>query len=172
MERDKRPKRVISSLLGLTVGQLGATAPSAVIDLASTNLDCLVGVDVTKSAAVSCLDVNGATAPLVQAAHATVAAFPPPTITATASGSAGWQRTPVTVTLTASDGTGPGIRSITYSATDAQATPETTVLGSTTQVVVSSDGTTTISYWATDNAGTPSDGRHHFGSGNCNNSNR
>ncbi|HEY0805012.1 MAG TPA: hypothetical protein VGD84_08110, partial [Pseudonocardiaceae bacterium] len=76
----------------------GAT-PSAVLDLASSDLGCLVGVDVRQGSPVSCLDVNGAFAPLLQTAHAPAA---PPTIAASVSSSGGWQRTPVTVTLSAS----------------------------------------------------------------------
>ncbi|HEY0805014.1 MAG TPA: hypothetical protein VGD84_08120, partial [Pseudonocardiaceae bacterium] len=94
----------------------------------------------------------------LQAAHAPVVAGPP-AVSATAlpvAGPSGWAAVPVTVTLTATDLKGPGVRSITYSATGAQATPETTVNGATAQVLLSADGVTTLSYWATDAAGTSS----------------
>ena len=131
----------------------GATAPSAVIDLASSSLGCLIGVNVTRSSAISCLDVNGASAPLLQTAHAPVVPAPPPTVTAVANPSGGWQRTPVTVTLTANGGTGPGVQSITYTTVGGAFKPETVVLGATAQVVVSADGVTTLNFWATDKAG-------------------
>jgi hypothetical protein len=142
-----------------TVVVYPTAVPSAVIDLASSNLGCLVGVDVRKSAALTCVDVTGAFAPLVQTAHAPVVPAPPPTLTAAASPSgapSGWEHSPVTVTLTASDGTGPGVKSITYSATGAQPIAETAVPGSSAQFSVTADGTTTVVAWATDNAGTPS----------------
>jgi reprolysin-like metallo-peptidase family M12B len=84
-----------------------------------------------------------------------------PTITATASpapNAAGWNRSDVTVTLTAQDdAAGSGVKSITYSATGGQPIPATTVNGSTATVVISSEGITTLSYFATDNAGNTSD---------------
>ncbi len=76
---------------------------------------------------------------------------PPPTVTATANPSGGWQRTPVTVTLTATDGAGPGVGSIGYLTAGAVSGPETIVPGSTAAVVLSADGLTTLTYWATDN---------------------
>ena len=137
---------------------LGAATPSAVIDLASSSLSCLIGVDVTKSPAVGCVDVTGVSAPLLQTARPPIVVASPPSITATASpAGGGWQRTPVTVSLSASDAGGPGVASITYRSSGAQVTPETVVAASTAQVVVSADGTTTITYRATDAAGLSSD---------------
>ena len=133
-----------------TVVLNSVAAPSAVIDLASSGLACLVGVDVTRSAAISCLDVNAAFAPLLQTAHALVG---PPTITAGASPVATWSRTPVTISLSASADVTRSIQSITYSATGAQPMPATVVPAATAQVVVSADGATSLSYSATDNAG-------------------
>jgi hypothetical protein len=137
----------------------GVPGPSAVIDLASSNLACLVGVNVARGAAVSCLDVTGASAPLLQAAHAPIVPTGPPAISASASpaaGPSGWSAVPVTVTLTATDDKGPGVKSITYSAGGAQATPATTLFASTAAVVVSADGSTTLSFFTTDTAGVSS----------------
>ena len=137
-----------------------AALPSAVIDLAPASLDCLVGVNVTRSGAPACSDVTGATAPLLQEAHAPVIPAGPPSITASASpsgGPGGWQSSPVTISLVASDDKGPGVKSISYSTSGAQTTPKTTVLGASAQLVVSTDGITTVSFWATDTAGTSSD---------------
>jgi hypothetical protein len=84
-----------------------------------------------------------------------------PTISASASpapNAAGWNRTNVTVSLTATDdANGSGIKSITYSATGGQPIASTTVNGASTNVVISSDGITTLSYFATDNEGNTSD---------------
>ncbi len=71
---------------------------------------------------------------------------------------AGWHSSNATVTLTATDdANGSGIKSITYSATGAQPIASTTVNAATTNVVISVDGITTLSYFATDNAGNTSD---------------
>ncbi|HEV2902727.1 MAG TPA: hypothetical protein VGW30_05645, partial [Gaiellaceae bacterium] len=84
-----------------------------------------------------------------------------PTITASVApppNAAGWHSSNVTVTLTATDdATGSGIKSITYSATGAQPIASTTVNAATTNVVITTDGITTLSYFATDNAGNTSD---------------
>ena len=62
-----------------------------------------------------------------------------------------------TVTLTATDdANGSGVASITYSATGGQTIPATTVNGSSTGVVISGEGLTTLRYFATDNAGNQS----------------
>ena len=65
---------------------------------------------------------------------------------------AGWNNTsPVTVTITADDGTGgSGVASITY-AVDGGA--QQTVSGASATVAVTGDGTHTVSYFATDKAG-------------------
>ncbi|HEU4942652.1 MAG TPA: hypothetical protein VFT18_05255, partial [Gaiellaceae bacterium] len=71
---------------------------------------------------------------------------------------AGWNNSDVTVTLTAQDdAAGSGVKSITYSATGGQPIPSTTVNGSTAGVVISGEGVTTLSFFATDNAGNTSD---------------
>jgi len=139
-----------------TVVLTAAPAPSAVNDLVASDTGCLVGVDVNRNSAISCLDVTGAFAPLLQTAHGAVVPAGPPTVTGSASPSGGWERTPVTISLTASGDQGLGISSISYSASGAQATPETSVPGSTAQVVVSADGATTVTFWATDTAGASS----------------
>ena len=136
------------------VQQLGAIPASAVVDLASSSLGCLLNVNAVKGpAAAGCVDVTGAAAPLLQSAHPPIVAASPPSITAIPSPSGGWQRTPVTVTFGASDTGGPGVASITYGSSGAQVTPDTMVAGSTAQLVVNTDGTTTITYLATDAAG-------------------
>ncbi len=62
-----------------------------------------------------------------------------------------WQKNAVTVTINATDNVGgSGVESITYSASGAQAISPVTVSGSTVQVQVSIDGTTTLTYFATD----------------------
>jgi hypothetical protein len=67
---------------------------------------------------------------------------------------AGFNRTDVTVTLTATDNTGgSGVKSITFSATGAQTIASTSVAGSTATVAVTAEGVTTLSFFATDNAG-------------------
>lgn len=66
----------------------------------------------------------------------------------------GWNKAPVTVNLTASDNTGgSGIASITYSTMGATIIAPTTTVGSTTSLVIPSEGTTTVTYFASDIAG-------------------
>jgi hypothetical protein len=65
----------------------------------------------------------------------------------------GWGNGPVTVSLNATDNTcGSGVKNITYSAAGAQSIPSTTVAGSSASVVISNEGVTTVSFYATDNA--------------------
>jgi hypothetical protein len=83
-----------------------------------------------------------------------------PTVTAAVSptpNAAGWNKTNVTVTITAVDYTGgPGIAAIIYSATGAQPITTTTVHSNTTSFVISTEGITTITYYATDNTNSTS----------------
>ncbi|HEX6186728.1 MAG TPA: hypothetical protein VFZ40_01500 [Pyrinomonadaceae bacterium] len=82
------------------------------------------------------------------------AEFLPLLTTASASPTANaahWHNQDPTITLTATGGTPP--RSINYSAAGAQAIAPTTVNSSSTSFFINQDGTTTISYHATDAAG-------------------
>ena len=81
-----------------------------------------------------------------------------PSSNATARDSAGntytsgtWTSKNVTVTLSASDGSGSGIKNITYSINGGA----NQTYNATNKIPVSSEGTTIISYFATDNAGNP-----------------
>jgi hypothetical protein len=84
-------------------------------------------------------------------------AFAAPTTSAVltpAANAAGWHNGPVTVTLTAVGVPGgPAVRSITYTTTGAQPLPSTTVTGASASVQVTAEGVTTLSYFATDQAG-------------------
>lgn len=82
----------------------------------------------------------------------------PPTTTATVTagklGTSGYYTSDVTVTLSAADDNGgSGVKQITYNTSGAQATPSTTVPGSSAQVIVTTEGQTTVTVFATDNAG-------------------
>lgn len=80
-----------------------------------------------------------------------------PTVTATRltpPNAAGWNNSDVTITLSAADNQGgSGVRGITYSTTGAQTTPVTTISGTSGSLIISTEGTTTVTYAATDNAG-------------------
>ncbi len=66
---------------------------------------------------------------------------------------AGWNNTNVTITLNATDNVGgSGVKQIVYSATGAQTIASTTVSGSTVTFTITAEGTTTISFFARDNA--------------------
>jgi hypothetical protein len=78
----------------------------------------------------------------------TSAALAPPPNTA------GWERSNVTVTLAATPASGGlPVQRITYSATGAQPIASTSVQGSTATLTILAEGTTTLSYFATDQAG-------------------
>lgn len=64
---------------------------------------------------------------------------------------AGWVRTSATITVGASDA-GSGVQDITYSATGAQTINPTTVESNGAQIVIGTNGVTTVAFTATDNA--------------------
>jgi len=67
---------------------------------------------------------------------------------------AGWNNTPVTLSLSAADNAGgSGVQSITYIASTSSITTGQTVSGATASVPVSAQGVTTVRYHAADNAG-------------------
>jgi hypothetical protein len=75
----------------------------------------------------------------------------PPTTTA-GNVPSGWSNAPVTVTLNAQDNTGgSGVKQVSYSLSGAQ-TGSATVPGATANIAITANGTTTITYFATDNA--------------------
>ncbi len=81
----------------------------------------------------------------------------PPTTVATASpgpNSNGWNNTNVTVTLNATDNPGgSGVKQIQFALNGAQNLGWQTVAGNAASVTISAEGTTILSYFATDNAG-------------------
>jgi hypothetical protein len=80
-----------------------------------------------------------------------------PSTTATPSpapNSAGWNNSDVKVHLSATDNEGGwGVKKITYSASGAQTIANTDTSGSSADINLSAAGTTTLTYYATDNAG-------------------
>lgn len=67
---------------------------------------------------------------------------------------AGWNNANVTATLTAADNAGgSGVKQLSYSATGAQPIPVTTVPASTATFGITAEGQTTVTFFATDNAG-------------------
>ncbi len=67
---------------------------------------------------------------------------------------AGWNNSDVNILLEASDGEdGSGVQDITYSATGTQSISQTTVSGASANFIITAEGETVISYFATDNAG-------------------
>jgi hypothetical protein len=85
--------------------------------------------------------------------------FSAPTTTASASSyTAGtWTNQSVNVVLNATDLGGSGTKEIVYSAIGPQTIDETTVPGAATEVTITADGTTTLSFFARDNAGNVED---------------
>src|SRR5205814_1367735 len=84
-----------------------------------------------------------------------------PTISASISPSpngAGWNNTsPATAILSAFDNVcGSGVQKITYSATGAQPIASTDVFAASASIPITTDGVTTVTFTATDNAGNTS----------------
>jgi Abnormal spindle-like microcephaly-assoc'd, ASPM-SPD-2-Hydin len=81
----------------------------------------------------------------------------PPTSSATltpAPNAAGWNKADVTVSLAAVDNAGgSGVATIAYSLTGSQTLASATVAGNAASVTINTEGVTTLSYFATDNAG-------------------
>jgi uncharacterized repeat protein (TIGR01451 family) len=82
----------------------------------------------------------------------------PPVTVATLSSrpnAAGWSNTNVTITLNSADNEpgGLGVKQITYSAGGAQSIASTTVNTASVAIPISTEGITTLSFFATDNAG-------------------
>jgi len=80
----------------------------------------------------------------------------PPTTTAALSplpNASGWNKSNVTGTLSATDNGGSGVKEITYAASGAQPIPNTTVAGPSASFVISTEGRTTVTFFASDNGG-------------------
>jgi hypothetical protein len=67
----------------------------------------------------------------------------------------GWNNSNPTITLTSTDDepNGTGVKQITYSASGVQTFPSTIVPGASTSFAIGNEGTTTVTFFATDNAG-------------------
>jgi hypothetical protein len=95
--------------------------------------------------------------PIVGGAPATPADTTAPVSSATvapAANEAGWNDAPVTVHITAADEDGgSGVASLTVSTAGAEQSAAVTSTGSTTEIPVAAEGTTTVTYYATDAAG-------------------
>lgn len=87
----------------------------------------------------------------------------PPTVEASSSplpNGAGLNDSDVTVSITASDEAGgSGVWRVSYSASGAQQVSDQNVPGGLAELVISADGETTVTYWATDRAGNRSENR-------------
>jgi uncharacterized repeat protein (TIGR01451 family) len=99
------------------------------------------------------LDPAGDTATCMQ--RVTVDDVEPPAASLAGDAPAGWQSAPVTLRIRATDNSG-DVASIHYRATGAGAVDEHSVTGASTDVTISDDGETTVSYWAVDKAGNAS----------------
>src|SRR5262249_10182338 len=65
----------------------------------------------------------------------------------------GWNRSPVTVSLTATDNRGGAVRELHYAFTGAHTEPPAVVAGSTLTRAIGEEGTTTVTYFAADYVG-------------------
>jgi hypothetical protein len=96
-----------------------------------------------------------------QVVWAPAADYADPTTTAASlpqANSAGWNNSDVAVTLSATDNDeGSGVEKITYSASGAQNIEQTDASGSSVVVKLDQEGTTTLTYYATDKSGNTED---------------
>jgi hypothetical protein len=102
------------------------------------------------------LQANQLASDVAQKIAALTDAIPPTTVanSSPAPNAAGWNNTNVIVTVTATDNAGgSGVKLITLSSTGAQPSPLTAIPGSLASFVVANEGITTLSLFATDNAG-------------------
>jgi tripartite motif-containing protein 71 len=86
----------------------------------------------------------------------------PPTTSAALSplpNGSGWNNSNVTVTLSATDASGLGVKEISYTATGAQPIPITTKAGSSASLTIWAEGRTSITFFATDKAGNIENGK-------------
>jgi hypothetical protein len=124
----------------------GSVANGAAIDTSTAG---------TKTFVVNATDVAGNHAAPVTITYTVVSPDTvPPTTTASASpppNAAGWNTTAVAVTLSAVDNAGgSGVKQITYTINGGA---PATIAGASTQVAIVNEGISTLSYFATDNAG-------------------
>lgn len=133
---------------GVASPSVTVTAPETIQALAPSEAHGAVDVTVTTSAGTSA--TSGAD--VFTYDPDTI----PPTTTASYSGAngAGWNNADFTVSFSAVDNPcGSGVKNITLSASGAITLPPTVFNGSTASLIVGTEGVTTISYFATDNAG-------------------
>jgi hypothetical protein len=100
--------------------------------------------------------LTGGTAPFVTKFAAVSFDDIPPVTTATLSAapnSYGWNNTTVTLDLNAADNPGSGVKQIQYFTYGAQSIDWQVVAGNDVKINISAQGTTWVSYYATDNAG-------------------
>jgi hypothetical protein len=129
---------------------VGAT-PETLTAVAPSHVRGTVDVTVTTPAGTSPTSGADQFTYIADTAAPTSSATPTP---APLSGNDGWTTGPVTVALTADDGTcGSGVKDISYSATGAQTIPLTTVPGSSTSFSIANEGVTSVTFYASDNAG-------------------
>lgn len=126
---------------------LSASAAQLTINL----VDSLV-----EAGSVPPLQANQLVSDVSQKVAALIDSIAPATISelSPAPNPAGWNNTNVTVALTASDNAGgSGVKVISMSTTGAQPSPVTLIPGGLASFVVTTEGITALSFFATDNAG-------------------
>jgi hypothetical protein len=125
--------------------------PETLTAVAPSHVAGAVDVTVTTPAGTSDTNVNDQFTYIADTTAPVSTASPSP---APLAGNDGWTKGPVTVGLSADDGTcGSGVQSVTYFASGAQNIPFTTVPGSSTSFSITNEGVTTVTFYAIDNAG-------------------
>jgi hypothetical protein len=135
----------------VAASSVNVTSPESLTAVAPAQAAGTVDVTVTTPAGTSQTSGSDQFTYVPDTTAPTTTATPNP---APLAGNDGWTNGPVTVGLSADDGTcGSGVKEISYSASGAQTIPLTTVTGSATSFAISNEGVTTVTFYATDNAG-------------------
>jgi hypothetical protein len=135
----------------VAASSVNVTSPESLTAVAPAQAAGTVDVTVTTPAGTSQTSGSDQFTYVPDTTAPTTTATPNP---APLAGNDGWTNGPVTVGLSADDGTcGSGVKEISYSASGAQTIPLTTVTGSSTSFAISNEGVTTVTFYATDNAG-------------------
>jgi hypothetical protein len=135
---------------GTAASSVNVTSPESLTAIAPSHTRGTVDITLTTPAGTSPTGPSDQFTYLADTTAPTSTASPSP---APVAGNDGWTTGPVTVSLSADDGTcGSGVKNVSYSAAGAQTIPLTTVSGSSTSFAISQEGVTTITFSATDNA--------------------
>lgn len=153
VRRYTSPAGVLQTVLADCAGDIAVSASAATVSCTEHNVPAGSWQYSVTPKYLTWTGTEGTKSIAVVVAPAAPVDTTPPTTTATptpAANGAGWHTANVSVALSATD-SGSAVKQVTYSATGAQPITSTTVLGSSATVpTITTEGTTTVSYFAED----------------------